>query len=188
MPYNGWLERMKELYDILGAMAAQKAKVPDPKELLHDMSDRVVKAVSAAFACKTDEVAILLLTTDHKHLRFISPRKFSELGTIPVTKRDSIAVNVLGKKQGEATNNVPLVKHVAFFESIKLRDKPSPIQKMITVPILLKGSPVGIAQISRKGDTPGAAGPDFTPADVRKAQEIFEGVAPYLAAARPDKF
>jgi hypothetical protein len=179
---------MKELYDILGAMAAQKAKVPDPKELLHDMSDRVVKAVSAAFACKSDEVAILLLTTDNKHLRFLSPRKLSQLGTIPVTKRDSIAVNVLGKKQGEAINNVPLVKHVSFFESIKLREKPAPIQKMVTVPILFKGTPVGVAQISRKGDTPGEAGPDFTPADVRKAQEIFEGVAPYFAAARPDKF
>ena len=115
---------MKELYDILGAMAAQKAKVPDPRELLLDMSERVVKAVSAAFSCKADEVAILLLTSDNTHLRFVSPRKFSELGTIPVTKRDSIAVNVLGKKQGEAINNVPLVKHVSFFESIKLRDKP----------------------------------------------------------------
>jgi hypothetical protein len=179
---------MKELYNILGAMAAQKAKVSDQRELLHDMSDRVVKAVSAAFSCKADEVAILLLTSDNKHLRFVSPRKLSELGTIPVTKRDSIAVNVLAKKQGEAINNVPLVKHVSFFETIKLRDKPAPIQKMITVPILFKGAPVGVAQISRKGDTPGAAGPDFGPADVRRAQEIFEGVAPFLAAARPDKF
>ncbi len=59
---------------------------------------------------------------------------------------------------------------------------------MITVPILYKGTPVGVAQISRKGDTPGEAGPDFTPADVRKAQEIFEGVAPFLASARPDRF
>jgi hypothetical protein len=29
------------------------------------------------------------------------------------------------------------------------------------------------------------AGADFTPADLRKAQEIFEGVAPFLAEARP---
>jgi hypothetical protein len=179
---------MKELFDILGAMAAQKAKVPDARELLLDMSERVVKAVSAAFACKPDEVAVLLLTSDNKHLRFLSPRKFSELGTIPVTKRDSIAVTVLGKKQGEAMNNVPLVKHVSFFETVKLRDKPAPIQKMITVPMLFRGAAVGVAQISRKGDTPGEAGPDFTSADVRKAQDIFEGVAPFFVQARPDKF
>ena len=179
---------MKELHDILGAMTAQKDKVPDRKELLLDMSERVVKAVSAAFTCKADEVAILVLTSDGKHLRFIAPRKFTDLGTIPITKRDSIAVTVLGKKSGEAMNNVPLVKHVSFFESVKLRDRVVPIQKMITVPILFRGQPLGVAQISRKGETPAEAGPDFTPADVRRAQEIFEGVAAFFAEARPPKF
>ena len=179
---------MQELYDILGAMAAQKDKVPDQKELLLDMSERVVKAVTGAFACKGDEVAILVLTSDNKHLRFIAPRKFTDLGTIPVTKRDSIAVTVLGKKTGEVMNNVPMVKHVSFFESVKLRDRVVPIQKMITVPILFRGQPIGVAQISRKGENPGEAGPDFSPADVRRAQDIFEGVAPFLAEARPAKF
>jgi hypothetical protein len=176
---------MKELYDILGAMTAQKDKVPDRKELLLDMSERVVKTVAAAFTCKADEVAILVLTSDGKHLRFLAPRKFTDLGTIPITKRDSIAVTVFGKKAGEAMNNVPLVKHVSFFESVKLRDRVVPIQKMITVPILFRGQPLGV---SRKGETPADAGPDFTPADVRKAQEIFEGVAPFFAEARPQQF
>lgn len=179
---------MRELHDILGAMAAQKDKLPDRRELLLDMSERVVKAVTAAFSCKSDEVAILVLTSDGRHLRFIAPRKFADLGTIPVTKRDSIAVSVLGKKSGEAMNNVPMVKHVSFFESVKLRDRVVPIQKMITVPILFRGQALGVAQISRKGETPGEAGPDFTLADVRRAQEIFEGVAPFLAEARPDRF
>jgi hypothetical protein len=179
---------MKELFDILGAMAAQKGKVPDQKELLLDMSERVVKAIAAAFVCKADEVAILVLTTDGKHLRFIAPRKFTDLGTIPITKRDSIAVTVLGKKAGEVMNNVPMVKHVSFFESVKLRDRVVPIQKMITVPILFRGQALGVAQISRKGETQAESGADFTLADVRRAQEIFEGVAPYLAAGRPDKF
>ena len=179
---------MKELHDILGAMAAQKSKVPDQKELILDMSERVVKAITSIFTCKADEVAILILTSDNKHLRFIAPRKFTDLGTIPVTKRDSIAVSVLGKKTGEAMNNVPMVKHVSFFESVKLRDRVVPIQKMITVPIVFRGHPFGVAQISRKGETPQEAGPDFTQADVRRAQEIFEGVAPFFAEARPEKF
>jgi hypothetical protein len=179
---------MKELFDILGAMAAQKGKVPDQKELLLDMSERVVKAMAAAFSCKADEVAILVLTTDGKHLRFIAPRKFTDLGTIPITKRDSIAVTVLGKKAGEVMNNVPMVKHVSFFESVKLRDRVVPIQKMITVPILFHGQALGVAQISRKGETQAESGADFTLADVRRAQEIFEGVAPFLHEARPDKF
>ena len=85
-------------------------------------------------------------------------------------------------------NNVPMVKHVAFFEAVKLRDRAVPIQKMITVPILLGDEAIGVAQISRKGETPAEAGPDFTGADVRKAQDIFQAIARYLMAARPERF
>jgi hypothetical protein len=176
---------MQELLEILGAMAAQKDKVRDRHELLLDMADRVVKSVSQEFSCKQDEVAILLLSVDGRHLRFVAPRRFADLGSIPVTKRDSIAVGVLSRRAGEVINNVPMVKHVSFFESIKLRDKPSPIQKMVTAPLLLKGQPVGVAQVSRKGETAREAGPDFTTADLRRVQEIFDGVAPFLAEARP---
>ncbi len=179
---------MQDLQEILSAMAGQRDKVPDRRELLLDMADRVVKTVSQEFACKQDEVAILLLSADGRHLRFVAPRRFADLGTIPLTKRDSIAVGVLSRRSGEVMNNVPMVKHVAFFESIKLRDKPAPIQKMVTVPILLRGQPIGVAQVSRKGETAREAGPDFTQADLRHSQEIFDGIAQYLSAARPTDY
>jgi hypothetical protein len=179
---------MRDLLDVLQAMAAKKGQVDDPVELFLDMAQRVVKFTSGEFGTKPDEVAILIVTSDGKHLRFAAPRKFSDLGTIPVTKRDSIAVSTLSKKSAEAMNNVPMIKHVSFFESIKLRDRVSPIQKMITVPLVHDGQAVGVAQISRKGETPVEAGPDFSAADVRRAEQIFQAVAPYLAAGRPDKF
>jgi hypothetical protein len=176
---------MSELQEILRAMVGQKDKIKDRRELLLDMGERVVKAVSQQFGCKQDEVAILLLSVDGQHLRFIAPRRFAELGSIPTTKRDSIAVGVLARRSGEVINNVPQVKHVSFFESIKLRDKPAPIQKMVTTPLLVRGQPVGVAEISRKGETVREAGPDFTAADLRKAQELFDGIAPFFAEARP---
>lgn len=179
---------MQELLDILDALAARKAETENPRDLFLDMAERVVRYVCNVFATQTDEVAILLLTSDGKHLRFVAPRKFADLGTIPVTKRDSIAVNVLNRKLGEVMNNVPTVRHVAFFESVKLRDRAVPIQKMITVPILVGGDAVGVAQVSRKGETPAEAGPDFSPADVKKTQEIFEAVAATLLSARPERF
>jgi hypothetical protein len=179
---------MQELHDILQAMAAQKDKVKDRHELLLDMAERVVKAVSQAFSCRQDEVAILLLSLDGRHLRFVAPRRFAELGSIPTTKRDSIAVGVLSRKSGDVINNVPMVKHVSFFESIKLRDKPAPIQKMVTTPLMVGGHLVGVAEVSRKGETVRDAGPDFTPADLRRAQEIFDGVAPFLAGVRPSGY
>jgi hypothetical protein len=179
---------LKALVELLAAMASKKAEVASPLDLFLDMCDRVVKTATGMFACKADEVAILILTTDTRHLRFAAPRKLSELGTIPISKRESIAVGVFTKKAGEVMNNVPMVRHVTFFESVKLRDKPAPIQKMITAPILLAGDVVGVAQISRKGDSPAAAGPDFTAVDLRRAEGLFESVAPYLMDARPERF
>jgi len=176
---------MRELQEILQAMLAQRDKIKNRHELLLDMGERVVKVVSQEFSCKQEEVAVLLLSSDGRHLRFIAPRRFAELGSIPTSKRDSIAVGVLSKRSGDVINNVPMVKHVSFFESIKLKDKPIPIQKMVTTPLLVKGQPVGVVEISRKGETSREAGPDFTPADLRHVQEVFEGIAPLLAEARP---
>jgi hypothetical protein len=179
---------MKDLLDILAAMASKKAEVQSQRELYLDMADLIVKRVSAVFGTKIDEVAILILNTDGNHLRFVAPRKLADLGSLPVTKRDSIAVSVLGRKAPETINNVPMVKHVAFFESVKLRDRPAPIQKMVTVPIVFKGQAIGVAQISRKGETAASAGPDFTPTDAQRAQDVFAATAPYLWSARPDGF
>ena len=179
---------MNELVDIVRAFAAKKSEVGDQRELYADIAERIIKATSSMFGVKTDEVAILILTTDLKHLRFIAPRPFIDIGTIPLTKKDSIAIGVLVRKTGEANNNVPQVRHVAFYESVKIRDRAVPIQKMITVPIMYKDSAIGVAQISRKGDTPGQAGADFSSADVAKAQAFYAELAPYLWQARPDTF
>lgn len=179
---------MNDLIELLAAMAAKRDEVDNPLELFLDVADRVVRNVCSQFGTKIDEVAILMATSDRKHLRFAAPRKFADLGTIPVTKRDSIAVTIFNRGSGEAINNVPMVKHVAFFESVKIRDRVMPIQKMVTVPIVHDGQTVGVAQISRKGETPVEAGMDFTPADVEKAEVLFSAVAPYLVQARPERF
>jgi hypothetical protein len=59
---------------------------------------------------------------------------------------------------------------------------------MITVPILHGGKAIGVAQVSRKGETASEAGPDFSAGDVEKAQSIFETVTPVLVLALPDRF
>ena len=69
---------MKDLLEILAAMAAKKPEVENPRDLYLDMAERMVKSASVAFGAKTDEVAILVVTTDGKHLRFVAPRKVGE--------------------------------------------------------------------------------------------------------------
>ena len=185
---KGKAQGMEELLEILRAMASKKGEVDDQQELFLDMAERAVRTVAPTFGSGHDEIAILMLSVDRDHLRFVAPRKFSSLGTIPMSKRDSIAVSVLTKKVGQTTNNVPTVRHVSFFESIKIKDRPFPIQKMITAPIFAGSEAVGVIQISRKGETPRDAGPDFTGADLKKLQDLFSRIGPELIKGRPDRY
>jgi hypothetical protein len=171
---------MQELHEILSAMVAQKEKVRDRRELLLDMADRIVKAVSQEFSCKQDEVAILLLSTDGRHLRFVAPRKLADLGSIPVTKRDSIAVGVLSRRTGDVINNVPMVKHVSSSHCCAT-SRAHPEDDLDAAGGLRRRS----AWRRSAGRATARARPDFTPADLRHAQELLDGVAHYLADARP---
>jgi hypothetical protein len=180
---------MDDLQARLAALLAARDQASDPRAPLLDAAEMIARAAADAFQRRPDEVGILVAGADGRYLRFAAPRRLSDLGTIPLTKRESIAVGVFSRKTGEASNNVPVVRHVAFFEAVKVADRVDPIQKMVTVPILLPGGPpVGVAQISKKGETLGDAGPDFTPMDVQRIQAFFAAHAETLAAARPKTF
>lgn len=179
---------MNDLDGRLASILASRDKAQDPKDFFLDLADTMARGAAEAFGRQVDEIGILIVSADGKYLRFAAPRKLCDLGTIPTTKRDSIAVGVFTRKVGEANNNVPLVRHVAFFESVRVTDKVLPIMKMVTVPIMSNGQVIGIAQVSKKGDTLSQAGPDFNAADVRKVNEFFESKAEFLLAARPDRF
>lgn len=179
---------MNDLDARLASMLVARDNTKDPKEFFLDLADAVARGAAEVFGRQVDEIGILIVSADGKYLRFAAPRKLCDLGTIPTTKRDSIAVGVFTRKVGEANNNVPLVRHVAFFESVRVTDKVLPIMKMVTVPIISNGQIVGIAQVSKKGDTLTEAGPDFNAADVRRVNEFFESKADFLLAGRPDRF
>jgi hypothetical protein len=179
---------MNDIDARLANMLSKRDPGRDPKDFFLDVADLVARGGAEAMARRADEVGILIAGTEGKYLRFVAPRKLCDLGTIPTTKRDSIAVGVYTRKVGEANNNVPLVRHVAFFESVKVSDKVQPIMKMITVPIMAKGEVIGIAQVSKKGENLTDAGPDFNLTDLRKVTEYFNSKADFLLAARPERF
>lgn len=176
-----------DLIEILEAITARKGQAEE-QALFFDVAEMIVKRASKAFGVKNDEVAIMMLRSDGGQLRFVVPRQFTNVAMIPLSNRDAISVSTFNRKSGEAINNVPMVRHFALFESIRIRERPQPIQKMVSVPIVSEGNVVGVAQISRKGDSRSAAGADFTREDVKKAEELFAAVGKYLERARPAKF
>jgi hypothetical protein len=179
---------MKDIDGRLANMLSTRDPARDPKDFFLDVADLVARGVAEEMDRRLDEIGILIAGAQGKYLRFVAPRKLCDLGTIPVTKRDSIAVGVFTRKTAEANNNVPLVRHVSFFESVKVSDKVQPIMKMITVPIIAKGEVIGVAQVSKKGENLAEAGADFTMADLRKVSDYFASKAGFLLAARPERF
>lgn len=179
---------MSDIDARLSRMLEKRGTAADAKAFLLDLADMVALDAAEAFGRQVDEVGIMLAGTHAPYLRFVTPRKLCDLGTVPLTKRDSIAVNVFSRKTAEVSNNVPLVRHVSFFESVRLKEAAQPIMKMVTVPLMSGGRAVGVAQVSKKGSSLSDAGPDFTAADVQKIADYFAEKAVFLLEARPENF
>ena len=133
------------------------------------------------FRVQYNEVALLRLESGQ--LRFIFPEHLRTTGSIPLSSKAVAAHTALSKKP-EIFNNFARVKHASIFETIKPENNedavvPSPIQKLMSVPMMNRESKVvGVIQISRKGLDPKFA-QDFSREDLHD----LELVAGLLATA-----
>jgi hypothetical protein len=115
--------------------------------------------LAKVFQVQYAEVALLKL--EGGLLKFIFPEHLRTTGAIPISSKAVAAHTALSKK-AEIFNNFARVKHASIFETIKpagaeddISIPPSPIQKLMSVPILDSQSTVlGVLQISRKGLDP----------------------------------
>lgn len=127
----------------------------------------VIQQISKAFGVKADEVAVLALAQGDKFLRFIVPEKLQKVGDIPMTSTNSLAVRTARDKRPEVINNFAAARHPTVFEAVPLgAQRGEPIQKIMSAPVNAEGKVVGVMQVSRKGKTGTASGPDFTPKDL----------------------
>lgn len=140
------------------------------------------------FHVQYNEVALLRL--EGGLLRFMFPEHLRTTGAIPLSSKAVAAHTALSKK-AEIFNNFARVKHASIFETIKADTNgsnepaaPSPIQKLMSVPIMGQDSVVvGVIQISRKGLDPKYA-KDFSREDLHDL-ELAAGLlatAPALLA------
>lgn len=135
------------------------------------------------FRVQYTEVALLRL--EGGLLRFVFPEYLRTTGAIPLSSK-AVAAHTAISKKAEIFNNFARVKHASIFETIKpdanTSDEPahpSPIQKLMSVPIMNRESAVvGVIQISRKGLDPKFA-QDFSREDLHD----LELVAGLLATA-----
>lgn len=143
---------------------------------------RAVDLISKNFALQRHEVAIFAMTPDERFLRFVVPEKLKEVGQIPLTSTNSLAVRTARDKRSEIINHFSVVPHVSVFEAVPLNEEErgDPIQKIMSAPVTFERKVIGVIQVSRKGKTAADAGPDFTQAELRELKTIADALAPCI--------
>jgi hypothetical protein len=154
---------VKELERLAAALEADGA--PADGIPLEAMAAKIAKGLGV----RTDEVAILGVSTRWRHLHFLVPQALKNVGFIPLTSNSALAARTVRDNKPEINNNFPGVRHATVFEGVKgATTSGESIQKIISAPILWEGKVVGVMQVSRKGASATEAGADFSADDLGK--------------------
>lgn len=123
----------------------------------------IAAKIAKIIGVRDEEVAILGVSKRWKHLHFLVPEALKQVGFIPLSSNSALAAKTVRESRPEIDNNFSAARHAVVFENIKLTGESlDPIQKIVSAPILFDRRVVGVIQVSRKGATAAAAGPDFT--------------------------
>jgi hypothetical protein len=166
------VSELENLLNDLGTNAAACADISLPS-----IAERIAKNLGV----KTDEVAILARSTHRRHLHFLVPEALKNVGNIPLSSTSSLAARTARDSRPEINNNFYVARHASVFEGVKIGAETSEaIQKIISAPILSGEKVLGVIQISRKGSSAAAAGPDFTPSDLGKVLALCKPLGKLL--------
>ena len=101
---------------------------------------------------------------------FIYPSQLK--GNLLPINNKSIAGSAVLNRRPYISNNVRLEKSFIIFDWIMDRGG-TPIQKIISYPVLLTEKVISVIQITRRGDSFSEAGPDFEQSDLEKLGHIL---------------
>ncbi len=155
-------------------------EVPGPDQL-----NSVALALAKCFEVQPDEVAVLALYAKQQKLKFVLPEPLSPVGTIPLTSNVAVVSRTVRERRSEVINNLGIARHLSVFEGVPLgRRHGEYIQKIMSAPILEGDTVVGAVQISRKGTSLSATGPDFTAKDLAALEALSPALNRFLKICR----
>jgi hypothetical protein len=160
---------VSELERLASAVEAQK---PGEQEIsLPAVADRIGKTLGV----RAEEVAILAVSTKWRHLFFLVPQALKNVGFIPLSSPSALAARTARENRAEVDNRFRDTKHASVFEGVKAETlSADAIQKIVSAPIVSEGRVIGVLQVSRKGTSPSAAGPDFSSDDVNRIVAVCQ--------------
>jgi hypothetical protein len=170
---SGMLGGMREIEELAGLGSSESTP------------ESICACVAKIFQVRETEVALLELSG--RMLHFLYPAELTTAGAIPLSS-SAVAARTAQTKLAELFNSFTQVKHFSVFELVRLGNTgldDQVIQKLMSAPVLAtNGEVIGVIQVSRKAPRPAAAGPDFTPDDLRKLESVAILVGKALAKGR----
>jgi hypothetical protein len=168
-----------ELERLLERLEKQREPLDD------EFPGRIALEISKVFRVRADEVAVLGLSAAGKVLKFVLPTKLQTVGSIPMTSTTALAARTARERRTDILNNFASARHASVFEGVPLDGhQGESIQKIMSVPILQGDRVIGVAQISRKGNSAAESGPDFTSKDLGELQGLNAVLGRFLALCR----
>lgn len=147
---------------------------------LPSIAERIAKALGV----RNDEVAIMGVSVRWKHLYFLAPEALKNVGFIPLSSNSALAARTAKERRPDINNNFAGSRHVSVFEGVKIGEEAAQaIHKIISAPLLFDGKVVGVIQVSRKGPSAAAAGPDFTATDLGQVLALCKPLGTLLKHA-----
>ncbi len=127
----------------------------------------IAASVAAAFNIKEDEVALFSYDISRDALVFIWPQSLKSVGSIPLNAHRCLVSKTAIERKGVLDNGFASTPHLYMFEHF-LSDKAKrvPIQKIMSVPIIIEDTLRGVIQAARKGPDRDSSGADFSSADL----------------------
>src|SRR3984893_16122670 len=99
----------------LASALADNQENRTPEVLLPSVAERIAKHVGV----KTEELAILGLSTRWKHLYFLVPVALKHVGHIPLSSNSALAARTARESRPEINNAFDSVKHATGLEGVK---------------------------------------------------------------------
>lgn len=133
-----------------------------------------VNLLGEAFAVRPDEVAIFwhCRVLDQPVLRFLWPQHLADSasGYVPMSSGNSLAVRTFVENSPFINLLFSSTPHASYFEMLPAekgsKQRPPPIQKIISAPMRAAGGFQGVVQISHKGENLAAVAADFREEDL----------------------
>src|SRR5713226_9184662 len=105
------VSELERLANALGTDASGALQIS-----LSSIAERIAKNLGV----KTDEVAILGLSTKWRHLHFLVPEALKNVGFIPLSSNSALAARTARHSRPEIDNNFAGSRHVSVFEGVKV--------------------------------------------------------------------